>query len=57
MKKKLMKESMLMIKSVDMDFINGVMGIFTGVTFLMIYDMDMVKCFGKMDLIIKESGN
>lgn len=57
MRKRIMKESTLMIKNAAMEFINGGMEIFTKGTFLMIYDMVMEKCIGVMDLITKEYGN
>lgn len=51
-----MKESTSMIKNVVTEFINGVQAISTRVIFLMITGMVTVRCFGTMEVIIKECG-
>ena len=51
-----MKVNMLKIKKRGMEFLNGRMEIYTRGIFLMIKNMDTVKCTGMMDLVIKVNG-
>lgn len=51
-----MKENLLMIRNVDKEHINGLKGINILVIFLMMFDMDMVKCNGMMGKFIEVCG-